>query len=120
MRISVSNKDGIALIKISGNMILDETLFLLRDEVKNGLESGLQRFIVDLAEVPHIDSSGCGEIIRIYSSIVKAQGTVTFVSLTDRVRLLWNRIRLTDVFHIFETTDEAQTFLLKTFGTAGA
>ena len=111
MQIAVENKNGIAVIKISGKIIFDETLFELREHVQELLQSGSRRFLIDLTDVPHIDSSGCGEVIRIYSSIVKANGVIAFANLAERVVVLWTRIKLTEVFKIFQTVDEAHTFL---------
>jgi len=119
MQISVAINNSIAVIRISGKMIFDDSLFQLREHVQEQLQSGIRRFIVDLAEVPHIDSSGCGEVIRVYSSIVKAEGSVAFVGLTERVRALWGRIKLDQVFQAFETADEAKQFLLKGAASAG-
>ena len=119
MQISVAIDNGIAVIRISGKMIFDDSLFKLRKHVQEQLQSGIRRFIVDLAEVPHIDSSGCGEVIRVSGSIVKAEGLVAFIGLTGRVRTLWGRIKLDQIFQAFETADEAKQFLLKRAANAG-
>jgi anti-anti-sigma factor len=119
MQISVEINDGIAVIRISGKMIFDPTLFHLREHIQEQLQSGIRRFILELAEVPHIDSSGCGELIRVDSSIVREKGVVAFVGLTERVRNIWDRIKLHQVFHTFETAEEAKKFLLQRAASAG-
>jgi anti-anti-sigma factor len=120
VQIHVEINGRVAVLKISGGMIFDESLFLLREHVQNLLESEIRRVVVDISEVPHIDSSGCGEVIRIYTSIVKANGALAFVNPTERVRVLWTRIKLTDVFHVFNTLDEALSFVqMSEAGAAG-
>ena len=97
MNITVEIKDRIGIIRIAGSMVFDESLLRLRTHVQEFLESGIRRFVVDVSEVPHIDSSGCGEVIRIYSSILKADGLLAFVNPTERVRTLWTRIKIIDI-----------------------
>ena len=109
MRITVKTKDGVAILKISGHMIFDESLFRMRGHVQEALASGIRGFIVDMSEVPFVDSSGAGELITIYTSITKAQGLFAIVNPVERVRVLFERIRLTDIFKIAGSVEEAET-----------
>ena len=111
MRITFETKDDIAILKISGRMIFDETLFLLRSYVRNALQSGVLRFVIDISDVPYLDSSGCGEMISTYISIAKANGSMALLNPAERVRILLTRIRLTEILKIFDTLDEAQEFV---------
>ena len=111
MQITSDTKNGIAILRFSGRLIFDQSLFSLRDEVTHFLRSGINRFIFDVSGVPHCDSSGCGEIIGAYSSIRKAGGTVAVLNPTDRVRILWDRIKLTDIFPTFDCLEDAESYL---------
>ena len=111
MQISSEIKDGIATFKISGSMLFDQSLFELRDQVRKQLQANTRRFIFDVSEVPHLDSSGCGEVISTHSSIVKAGGVLAFVNPTGRVRILWTRIRILDILNIFDNLNDAQEFV---------
>lgn len=91
--------------------MFDESLLSLRDHVAHLLQAGVKRFIFDFSAVPHCDSSGCGEIISAYASIRKVGGGVAFIKPSERVHVLWTRIRLTDVFPIFEGLPEAEAFV---------
>jgi anti-anti-sigma factor len=103
--------NGIAIIKLSGKLMFDESLYTLRQKVRQLLESGIKAIVFDLSGVPHADSSGCGEIIGAYTTIRKADARVVFVGLTPRIRILWERINLINIFDIFETLPEAENFL---------
>jgi anti-anti-sigma factor len=113
MQINVDRKEHFAVVKIGGTMVFDESLFLLRDRVYELLQSGLTRLVLDVSEVPHLDSSGCGEIIRIYTSVLKANGALAFVNPTERVRMLWGRIKILGILNVFPTIEEAERFVLK-------
>jgi anti-sigma B factor antagonist len=104
-------RDGVAIIKIVGKLMFDETLLTLRHEVRELLEEGVKLFVLDMTDVPHCDSSGSGEVIGAYTTVAKAGGSMVVVGLTDRVRLLWTRVKLTDVFDVFPSVAEAEAFI---------
>ena len=111
MRITADTKNDLAILKFSGKLIFDESLLSLRDEIAQLLRSGVSRFIFDISGVPYCDSSGCGEIIAAYSTIRKTGGTVAVLSPTERVRVLWARIKLADVLPIFDRLEDAESYL---------
>ena len=111
MEISSEARDNIVWIKISGRMVIDASLFRLREHVLYGLESGIQTFVIDISEVSHLDSSGCGEVISVHTSIQRAKGSLVFVNPTERIRILWTHTRLNEVLNIFNTLDEARDFI---------
>src|SRR5262245_31433917 len=88
-------------------MVFDESLFLLRQHIRDLLQSGIRRFVIDVSDVPYLDSSACGEVLGAYSSIMKSGGTLVFVNPSERVRVLWSRIKVTEILRSFATLDEA-------------
>ena len=111
MEITSENKEGVAILTLSGRLMFDESLLRLREHVARLLHAGTNRFIFDFSRVPHCDSSGCGEIISAFASIRNAGGGVAFVKPSERVHTLWTRIKLTDVFPIFDDLPQAEMFL---------
>jgi len=91
--------------------MFDESLLSLRHEVRELLKEGVRLFVLDLSEVPHCDSSGTGEAIGAYTSISKAGGIMVVAGLTERVRTLWGRVKLLDVFNVFDSVAEAESFI---------
>lgn len=111
MILTSETRDGVVILKVSGRLIFDESLLTLRAKVRETLQSEVKGFVFDLSEVPHCDSSGCGEIIGAYAAICKAGASVAFVSPSPRVRVLWERIKLTEVFNLFDSLAEAENFV---------
>lgn len=111
MILASESRDGIAIIKLSGKLVFDESLYKLRPKLRELLDSGTRAIIFDLGEVSHCDSSGLGEMIGAYTTIRKHDAAVAFVNLTPKVRLLWERINISKVFDIFDTVPEAENFL---------
>ena len=83
-------------------MIFDPDLYTMRALVQQELVKGIRRFVVDLSGVPFIDSSGMGELISIYTSITRLQGSIVLAGPVPRVRALLERIRLTRIFTIVD------------------
>ena len=111
MEINSEIRENIIWVKVSGRMVLDQSLFRLREQVLYGLESGIRRFVVDISEVSHLDSMGCGEAISIHTSIKRATGSLVFVNPPDHVRRLWAHTKLDTVLNIRDTSDAAREFI---------
>jgi anti-anti-sigma factor len=112
-------KDSIDFIRISGRVVHDGSLFRLREHVLYQIENGIRRFVIDISEVPHFDSAGCGEVISAHTSVVRAKGALAFVKPTERVRLLWGWTKIGAVLHVFDSLDEAREFVLQITKSAG-
>src|SRR5439155_15651996 len=94
-------------VTLSGRLVF-QTAVILREEVHKRLDSGIKRFIFDVSAISYCDSAGCGEFIDVFSTVGKAAGAVAFLKPTERVHDLWTRIRLTEIFKIFDTIEEAE------------
>ena len=71
------------------------------------LAQGPQNIILNLREVPYMDSSGVASLVKLLSRARKAGATVSLVELTDRTRSLLEITRLDSVFDIYATEEEA-------------
>lgn len=79
----------------------------LRDKMNELLGEGKRNFVLNLAGVEYIDSSGLGQLITIWTSIRNRGGVMTVLSPTKRVQRLFEITRLNTVFRICEKEDDA-------------
>jgi len=79
----------------------------LRDKMNGFLNDGNRRFVVNLAGVEYIDSSGLGQLVSIWVSVKNRRGHLTLLNPTKRVRRLFEITRLNTIFEIFENELEA-------------
>ncbi len=77
---------------------------VLTDEL---LGAGHQYFVVDLGEVSFVDSAGLGALVRLYKRVRIGEGDVRLASVPSNVIQLLELTRLTRVFDIFPTPEEA-------------
>jgi len=89
---------GVVIVDMSGRLCFLEVA--LRDRVNELLEAGHREFVLNLADVPYIDSFGLGQLIAIWTSIGKKSGQMTLLRPTDHVRKLFQITKLDSVFHL--------------------
>ncbi len=100
--------DGLGILKVTGRMIFEDSLFVLREQVQQAIASGIRGFVIDLSGVPYLDSSAWGELIRVHASIAKAEGSVVILNPVERVRGLLSRTGLIGVFRIVNSLEDAE------------
>ena len=74
----------------------------LRDLMNGLLADGKRHFVVNLAGVDYMDSSGLGQLVSIWTSIRNKNGYLTLLNPSKRVQRLFEITRLHTVFEIFE------------------
>jgi len=89
---------GVVFVDMSGRLCFLEVA--LRDRVNELLEAGHREFVLNLANVPYIDSFGLGQLIAIWTSIRSKSGQMTLLRPTDHVRRLFQITKLDTVFHL--------------------
>jgi anti-sigma B factor antagonist len=95
----------VIVLDLSGRLwILD---LPLRDLLIGLLSEGQRHFVLNLASVDYIDSSGLGQLITIWSSVRNKGGHMTVLNPTKRVQRLFEITRLNKVFEILENENEA-------------
>jgi anti-sigma B factor antagonist len=63
--------------------------------------------LLNLADVPYIDSAGLGEIVRTYTTVSRQGGQLKLVNLTKRITDLLMITKLLTVFETFDNEQEA-------------
>jgi len=99
--------------KVSDVMVLDLTGTLwildlpLRDTMNALLSEDDRLFVLNIAGVDYIDSSGLGQLITIWTSIQNRGGHMAILAPTKRVQRLFEITRLNAVFPIVDKEQEA-------------
>src|SRR3989304_2243566 len=79
----------------------------LRDRMNELINEGRRPFVLNLAGVQYVDSSGLGQRISIWTSIRNKNGHMTVLNPTKRVMKLFEITRLNTIFQILENESEA-------------
>ena len=102
MQIEERSAGEITLLDLKGKMTLGEGDELLKDKVNSLVLQGRRKILLNLADVPYIDSAGLGEIVRTYTTVSRQGGQLKLLNLTKRITDL---LAITKLLTVFETYD---------------
>jgi len=107
MQIDERIVEGVTILDLKGKMTLGEGDELLKDKVNSLLQQNQKKIVLNLAEVPYIDSAGLGEIVRTYTTVSRQGGSLKLLNLTKRITDLLSITKLLTVFETFESENDA-------------
>jgi len=95
------------VVDFSGKITLGEGSATLRTTVRELIERGHRKILLNLADVDYIDSSGIGELVSAYTAVRSASGEMKLLQLTRRVHDILQITRLVTVFDVQAEEDVA-------------
>jgi anti-sigma B factor antagonist len=107
MKITERQVKDVTILDLHGKILIGEGDDALRDAVTRVVDSGRTKILLNLADVPYVDSAGLGEIVRCYTTVSRKNGRLKLLNLTKKIRDLLSITKLLTVFEAFENEDEA-------------
>ena len=108
LQISIRESGDITILDLQGRAtISDGESDLLRTELERLTASGARKFLLNLAELTHVDSSGFSVIVKVCAELRGQGGDLRFIRPTGRALLAFNVLRLLDLIPTFDTENEA-------------
>ena len=107
MKIETRTTGDVQILDCSGQITLGDGTMAVRNAVRNILNSGGRKIILNLADVSYIDSSGVGELVSSFATVGKNGGRLILLHLTKRIQELLTITKLLTVFKVFEDEQEA-------------
>ena len=105
----------VLVLDITGRLTtMDGGAQWMRDRVTTALLDGHSKVVLNLADVPHIDSCALGQLALCKTAARKANGIVKLFGMTARVVQLLTITRLTTEFETYNTEQEALDSFLVT------
>ena len=104
----------VTVIDIAGQMKLDEDAFSLREAVRNLVAKDQKKILINLGEVPYVDSSGIGELVAGFTTVTNKGGQLKLLNLSKRVKDL---LQITKLYTVFEVHDN-EAHAVRSFSTA--
>ncbi|MGB9198010.1 MAG: STAS domain-containing protein [Terriglobales bacterium] len=90
----------VVIIDVSGRITHGEGNLMLREIVRDLVDKGSNRIVLNLNDVHYIDSSGLGELVKTHTTVRNKGGELKLASLNKRVHDLLEITRLATVFDI--------------------
>ena len=108
MAISVSEREGVLIFRLSGR-IISQNATEVSETIEEALasHSSSPNLVFDLKQVTAMDSSGLGVMIKTESIIRPHNGQIAVINVNKRVKNLIVMAHLITVFKNFESEDDA-------------
>src|SRR5919112_884307 len=107
MQIVERKNVDVVVLDMKGKITLGEGDELLKDKVNSLVNQGQRKIVLNLAEVPYIDSAGLGEIVRTYTTVSRQGGRLKLLNLTKRITDLLSITKLLTVFETYDSEADA-------------
>lgn len=110
MKIEMRTVGDAQILDCSGRITLGEGTMSIRNTVRDILQSGVKKIILNLADINYIDSSGVGELVSTYTTVANNGGQLKLLNLTKKIREL---LAITKLLTVFDVSDNEQTLLAR-------
>ena len=103
-----------SLIDVRGHLTFFE-VGVLRENVARLLGEGHKHIVLNLSELQYLDSSGVGELARIYVMVLKGGGEMRVVGLSRNVEKI---LKVTHLYQVFPEFPDEQAALQSFLGAS--
>lgn len=117
MTVAVRRSDDVTVLMLSGKILGGAESNVLRDELDRALSRGDRRLLLDLSEVPWMNSAGLGILLSAYSRLKDRGGTVRFCGVGPRVQGI---LRTTKLLTVLDVLDDEETGIQSFRGAGGS
>jgi anti-sigma B factor antagonist len=105
--IEVRTQSEVKVIKLKGRLSLGEPLDRVTETLKDLLNAGQIYFLLDLQEVPAIDSSGIGLLVRYLTAAKQRGGSLKLLNPSKFAVQTLKLVRVLSLFEVFEDPQQA-------------
>ena len=98
---------NVTILDLKGKITLGEGDEALKDKINSLIQQNRKRILLNLADVPYIDSAGLGEIVRTYTTVSRQGGSLKLLGLTKRITDLLSITKLLTVFETYDNEADA-------------
>ena len=106
MELKIRKSGNLYIIDVNGEMDLYNS-YKLKELVMKMIEKNVQMFVINLADVGYIDSSGIGALIYICSTIKKKDLKLAIANIHGSVKKVIELTKLSGYFPICNSIEEA-------------
>ena len=108
LQISIRESGDVTILDLRGRAtISDGESELLRSKLEELMANGVRKFLLNLVDMSHVDSSGFSVIVKVCVSLREKGGDLRLIRPTGRALLAFNVLRLLDLIRTFDNEDEA-------------
>ena len=107
MEIHVREAGLVTVLDLSGKLTLYEGHALLLDTIDRLLRDGTGRILINLDQVPYMDSAGIGALVTCYKHALERGSTLKLLNPRKRVFDVLHLVKLDGIFECFQEEQQA-------------
>ena len=97
----------VSVVEVTGKLTSLES-GALNNSIAQLLKEGRKQILLNLKGLTYLDSSGIGELVRTYLSVIKRDGEMKVVGLTDKAEEI---LKITKLYQVFQEFQDERTAL---------
>ena len=107
MEIAERSSGDVKILDLHGKLTIGDGDELLKDKINSLVQQGHTRIVLNLGDVPYVDSAGLGQMVSSYRTVTRSGGSLRLLNLTARIREVLTITKLLTVFDTYESESEA-------------
>lgn len=107
MTCSTRTVGDVTVVELAGRITVQDGADRFRDLARDLLSQGRVKMVLNMRDVPYIDSTALGELIRTYTSATRGNGSIKLLNVSHHVHQLLVITSLLSVFDLFDSEEEA-------------
>jgi anti-anti-sigma factor len=105
LEIETKSLDRVTLVKLKGRLSMGPTLDSFNTAITELLGQGQNRIVLDLEEVPSIDSSGIGMLVRYLTTAKQGGGAIRLLKPS---KFTLQTLKMVGLLNLFSTFDDSK------------
>lgn len=106
MKIDVENKNDGAILHLEGKIIGDGVA-RFKHSLEEQIDTGMRWIILDLSDVPLMDSSALGTIIMAFLKLKEKKGKLVLLHAQENIINILNITKLNTLFEVYDNMQTA-------------
>jgi len=107
MDIQVESRGDRRIVRIKDKITFEHCPDL-QTRLDSLLEEGVREVVLDFKDVPFMDSSGIGEVLRLFKLMRDRQGNLILINPNQKLRDLFDMYRFQQFMKIVDTVETGQ------------
>lgn len=106
-----THPSGVVKLVLTGKILTDNDFIAIHEAIDGQLKLKKNAFMVDLAGISYINSSGLNLLLRLFTKIRNKAGEIVYINPSESVNSLLNISKLNTVFKLCANEAEALNIL---------